>query len=713
MDQVEELQTIVSGHICDISELQVKFDKLREELNVTNKKVEVVEEMVMDVLKMRAMAARRQTSIKEMKTLGWFVTFHRKKKPFGKVEEDFWNDFKDELGGIWTLIDEKENKHELKCEVIREEALLTDGWGFLRNFYGMTGDHSIMFRYVKFDKLREELNVTNKKVEVVEEMVMDVLKMPFGKVEEDFWNDFKDELGGIWTLIDEKENKHELKCEVIREEALLTDGWGFLRNFYGMTGDHSIMFRYVGLRLFDITVWRKPSNLKSIDEAANPSRSSRNPKPVTPSESRSPTYTKKVFKVVLTENKATGRQLSLPVDFGDHLRTSPLRNTYLKLSFGPQPTRRLRVCPLTAPKPPKHPPKVKPPKSPCPPPKSSPKPPYVPKPPFVKPPHVHPPYVPNPPHYPKPPVHPHPPHYPKPPVHPHPPHYPKPPVHPHPPHYPKPPVHPHPPHYPKPPVYPHPPYVPKPPVVNPPYVPKPPPHVPKPPYVPKPPVVTPPYVPKPPVVTPPYVPKPPVVTPPYVPKPPVVPVTPPYVPKPPVVPVTPPYVPKPPIVYPPVVPVPPVVPTPPIVKPPIVYPPVVPVPPIVTPPIVKPPIVYPPVVPKPPIVTPPVVTPPSPPSETPCPPPPPPAQPTCPIDTLKLGACVDVLGGLIHIGIGSSAKQTCCPVLAGLVDLDAAVCLCTTIRAKVLNINIIIPIALQVLIDCGKTPPDGFKCADS
>ena len=74
---------------------------------------------------------------------------------------------------------------------------------------------------------------------------------------------------------------------------------------------------------------------------------------------------------------------------------------------------------------------------------------------------------------------------------------------------------------------------------------------------------------------------------------------------------------------------------------------------------------------------------------------------------------MDVLGGLIHIGIGSSAKQTCCPVLAGLVDLDAAVCLCTTIRAKILNINIIIPIALQLLIDCGKTPPDGFKCADS
>ncbi|XP_029126130.1 uncharacterized protein LOC114915493 [Cajanus cajan] len=87
-----------------------------------------------------------------------------------------------------------------------------------------------------------------------------------------------------------------------------------------MTGDHSIMFRYVGLRLFDITVWINPSNLKSIDEATNPSRSCGNPNPVSPSENRRPSYTKKVFKVVLNEYKASGRQLSLPVEFGDHLR---------------------------------------------------------------------------------------------------------------------------------------------------------------------------------------------------------------------------------------------------------------------------------------------------------------------------------------------------------------------------------------------------------
>ena len=85
---------------------------------------------------------------------------------------------------------------------------------------------------------------------------------------------------------------------------------------------------------------------------------------------------------------------------------------------------------------------------------------------------------------------------------------------------------------------------------------------------------------------------------------------------------------------------------------------------------------------------------------------------TCPTDTLELGACVDVLGGLVHVGLGPSVSEVCCPVLQGLSDLDAATCLCTTIKAKLLNINVIVPIALQMLAACGKTPPPGFTCAE-
>lgn len=210
--------------------------------------------------------------------------------------------------------------------------------------------------------------------------------------------------------------------------------------------------------------------------------------------------------------------------------------------------------------------------------------------------------------------------------------------------------------------------------------PKPSPHPVKPPKhpvkPPKPPTVKPPtHTPKPPTVKPPtHTPKPPTVKPPtHTPKPPTV--------KPP----PPPYTPKPPTVKPP----PPPTPTPPVVTPP---------PPTSTPETPCPP------------------PPPPPPTETPCPPPPPqqvpsPKPQTCPINALRLGACVDVLGGLIHIGLGKSgAKEKCCPLLGGLVGLDAAVCLCTTIRAKLLNIDLVIPLALELLIDCGKTPPRDFKC---
>ncbi|KAL6606125.1 hypothetical protein ACP70R_041778 [Stipagrostis hirtigluma subsp. patula] len=157
---------------------------------------------------------------------------------------------------------------------------------------------------------------------------------------------------------------------------------------------------------------------------------------------------------------------------------------------------------------------------------------------------------------------------------------------------------------------------------------------------------------------PPYVPPTPRPTPPYVP--PYVPPTPPYVPPtprpPPYVPPTPPYVP-------PYVP-----PTPPYVPP--------------TPPYVPP---------------------------TPTPPAPAPGG-TCPIDTLKLNACVDVLGGLVHLVIGQQARTKCCPLVQGVADLDAALCLCTTIRARLLNINIYLPVALELLITCGKHPPPGFRC---
>ncbi|XP_020100617.1 36.4 kDa proline-rich protein-like [Ananas comosus] len=114
--------------------------------------------------------------------------------------------------------------------------------------------------------------------------------------------------------------------------------------------------------------------------------------------------------------------------------------------------------------------------------------------------------------------------------------------------------------------------------------------------------------------------------------------------------------------------------------------------------------------PVPPIVLPPPPPPPS--TLVPCPPPPPRRGPTCPIDTLKLDACVNILGGLVNIVIGGEGQATdaCCPVLEGVADLDAALCLCTCIKANLLNINILLPIAIEVLLDCGKHIPSDYQC---
>ncbi|WOK98986.1 hypothetical protein Cni_G07698 [Canna indica] len=85
----------------------------------------------------------------------------------------------------------------------------------------------------------------------------------------------------------------------------------------------------------------------------------------------------------------------------------------------------------------------------------------------------------------------------------------------------------------------------------------------------------------------------------------------------------------------------------------------------------------------------------------------------CPIDTLKLSACANVLNGLINVGIGKFPKQPCecCTLLGGLVDLEAGVCLCTALKANVLGIPLKVPIDLSVLLNyCGKKAPKGFQC---
>ncbi|KAH0643104.1 hypothetical protein KY290_034709 [Solanum tuberosum] len=85
----------------------------------------------------------------------------------------------------------------------------------------------------------------------------------------------------------------------------------------------------------------------------------------------------------------------------------------------------------------------------------------------------------------------------------------------------------------------------------------------------------------------------------------------------------------------------------------------------------------------------------------------------CPKDTLKLNACANLLNDLVHLVIGSSpAKTKCCSLIHGLADLDAAVCLCTALKANVLGINLNVPLSLSLLLNnCGKYVPKNFQCA--
>ncbi|XP_023731995.1 pEARLI1-like lipid transfer protein 1 [Lactuca sativa] len=88
-----------------------------------------------------------------------------------------------------------------------------------------------------------------------------------------------------------------------------------------------------------------------------------------------------------------------------------------------------------------------------------------------------------------------------------------------------------------------------------------------------------------------------------------------------------------------------------------------------------------------------------------------PPKATCPRDTLKLGVCANLLNNLLPIVVGNRSETPCCSLIAGLTDLDAAVCLCTAIKADVLGINLNVPVSLSVLLNyCEKKAPSGFQC---
>ncbi|CAL9232935.1 unnamed protein product [Arabidopsis halleri] len=73
--------------------------------------------------------------------------------------------------------------------------------------------------------------------------------------------------------------------------------------------------------------------------------------------------------------------------------------------------------------------------------------------------------------------------------------------------------------------------------------------------------------------------------------------------------------------------------------------------------------------------------------------------------------CANVLK-LVDLTLGNPPVKPCCSLIQGLADLEAAVCICTALKANILGINLNLPINLTVLLNvCGRKAPKDFQCA--
>ncbi|KAL0826557.1 hypothetical protein Bca101_050234 [Brassica carinata] len=85
---------------------------------------------------------------------------------------------------------------------------------------------------------------------------------------------------------------------------------------------------------------------------------------------------------------------------------------------------------------------------------------------------------------------------------------------------------------------------------------------------------------------------------------------------------------------------------------------------------------------------------------------------TCPRNALQIGAFTNVLNAIdLTLGNPPPPVPPCCSLIAGLADLEAAVCLCTALEVNVLGINVHLPIDISVLFHaCSRFAPPSFQC---
>jgi hypothetical protein len=57
--------------------------------------------------------------------------------------------------------------------------------------------------------------------------------------------------------------------------------------------------------------------------------------------------------------------------------------------------------------------------------------------------------------------------------------------------------------------------------------------------------------------------------------------------------------------------------------------------------------------------------------------------------------CASILDGLVKVSLPEE-RAKCCQLLNGLADIDAAACLCTVLKANVLDISLRVPINISL-----------------
>ncbi|KAL1532131.1 36.4 kDa proline-rich protein-like [Salvia divinorum] len=73
-------------------------------------------------------------------------------------------------------------------------------------------------------------------------------------------------------------------------------------------------------------------------------------------------------------------------------------------------------------------------------------------------------------------------------------------------------------------------------------------------------------------------------------------------------------------------------------------------------------------------------------------------MPTCPVDIFTMSEC---------LGKRPFGHLGCCPLIAGMPQLEAAVCVCNVlVKIKAFSLSLYV----HLLLGCGKIPPEGFAC---